>query len=341
MQVLGVNGGNGVLLHKLKPFLIGNYEPRQDFYIKNTTLAWDCNFPNILQTKDFEHLKNYLGDKRVDVIIGCPDCGHSSVMSYSRIKRLSNPLGNDSLQRYFEAIRYFQPKIFFFENLPTLLKQLPLEYIKDSVPGYKLKIFMDSVSAWGNSQITRKRLVIIGVKTEAFKAIKVYLKLPSKESYKLKRVKELEYAYRSPNIALCHVRESKNKVVCIEKDFKKLKLWQVREEWLRTGNKNWDARTTGKGKMITLPGVYRNLPNHYPRTVRPASRQFNSRGYMMTPRELAAINGIPDDFILYYDPEKHSLCINKAMVTAAKTAPYEMGTWFSKILLKLYRKGLV
>jgi asparagine synthase (glutamine-hydrolysing) len=59
--------------------------------------------------------------------------------------------------------------------------------------------------------------------------------------------------------------------------------------------------------MKNLPGVYRNLANEYPLTARKQNRQFNSLGYIMSPRELARIQGLPDDFKIRNGTKKYLL----------------------------------
>ena len=99
----------------------------------------------------------------------------------------------------------------------------------------------------------------------------------------------------------------------MEKNFKKLNLKQIRDIWNSKeyeNKKKWDATTTGKGNMRNLPGVYRNLANDYPLTARKQNRQFNSKGFIMSPRELARINGLPDNFKLWYDNRYQLIFIN-------------------------------
>ena len=191
------------------------------------------------------------------------------------------------------------------------------------------------MAEFGNSQVSRERLIIVGVrkfnnpwKLEDFS-------IPNFPKNQLKKVKDLEKGLEKLDPKICHIREDDNKVVCMEKDFKKLNLKQIREIWNSPeykDRKKWDATTTGKGKMRNLPGVYRNLPDDFPLTARKQNRQFNSKGYMMSPRELAVIQGIPNSFKLWYDPNRDQYSINKARITATKCPPYELGQWFANCL---------
>jgi len=337
MKVYGVCGGNGVLLFPLKKYVKGNLEPRSVFYMGNSKTQWKLNFPKAKMAKDY---KMIIGEQ-VDVMIGCPDCGHSSMMAFSRAKTLGEPKLNKSLNFYIENVRTSRPKIFLFENLPSLFKKFDPVLFSTLFSDYTLVKYVFPVSRWGNSQVSRVRLVIIGIRKDV-KGISIAdFGLPKKETLYLKLVKELEADLKDPNEALCHVREDDSMIVCMEKDFKKLNLQQVRQIWQKTTRKKWDATTTGKGRMKNLPGVYRNKADEYPLTARPALRQFNSKGYVMSPRELARIQGIPDTFKLDYDHDKKGYTLNKARITVTKTAPYEIGHWFAKKIIKLHKKGLL
>lgn len=336
MRVLGVCGGNGVILHPFKKHLIGNIEPRADFYNGRGADQWKANFGKIPISKTPDRFKG----STVDVIVGHPDCGHSSSLAYSRGKKLGNAQENDSMKLFVESVQLYKPKIFLFENLPTLFKTYPLKDLEEQWKGYKLLHFTESVARWGNSQLSRVRLVIIGIQEAYFGQYSRYFKLPSKEKLHLKRVKELESKLNYPDIFLMHIREPGNRVVCMEKDFKKLTLTEIKEIWNSEPYKNrkkWDATTTGKGKMKNLPGVYRNLADEFPLTARKQNRQFNSKGDIMSPRELARIQGIPDEFRLHLGEPHVWYWINKGRVTATKCPPYEIGAWFYKCVKKLQK----
>lgn len=333
LRVLGVAGGNGVILHPFKKYLIGNIETRSDFKTPND-IQWKLNFGDI-------PLTNKPGNfplNKVNVIMGCPDCGHSSVMAYSRGKKLGNPKKNESLNNFIESVNFCKPDFFFFENLPALFKGFPESEFNEQFKDYKLIKHITSVASYGNSQMSRVRLAVIGIRKGRYEQYSSIFKLKPTEIYKLRICIELESNLKYPNKKLCHVREDDNTIVCMEKDFKKLSLKEVKRIWNLPENKNrkkWDATTTGKGNMKNLPGVYRNLPDDFPLTARKQNRQFNSKGDIMSPRELGRIQGVTDDFKIWYDENKSQYSINKGRITVTKTAPYEMGIWFYKKIMKI------
>lgn len=86
MNVLGVCGAQGALLFEFKKYLVANVEPRAVFHSKKEE-QWKLNFGNIPLIRSLEEVKA----SKIDLILGSPSCGHSSVFSYSRKNPLVNP----------------------------------------------------------------------------------------------------------------------------------------------------------------------------------------------------------------------------------------------------------
>jgi site-specific DNA-cytosine methylase len=338
MRIIGVCSGNGVSLFPFKEDIVLAIEPRAKFKFKNNE-QWKLNFNSIpLYTQVcFPVAKN------ITAIIGHPNCGNTSNLAYSRAKRQKNPLGDITVDFFIRAINFYKPKVFFFENLPKLLHYLPKEKLLELWPNYNLLITCGSVAKWGNSQISRERLVIIGFRKNLMPGILECAKSFKIPKYELKTTQELLQGLTYPDEKLCHIREPFNTIVCMEKDYQKLTLAQVKTIWNTElkGKKRWDATTTGKGNMKNLPGVYRNLAKDLPLTVREQLRQFNPDGEVLTPREIARIQGIPDDFKLWYEPTKAKYCLNKARITCAKGPPYELLNYFKALLTYLDNQNLL
>ena len=159
MNVLGVCAGQGALLFPFRKHLIGNIEVRGVFHTPGEE-QWKANFGDIPFYKGY-NLPQF--EERVDVIISSPDCGASSIMRLSKVKELGNPKDNRSLNLVTAAILEYKPKIFLIENLPRLLSLLPCEFFEETFKDYKLIFHERSVSDYGNSQVSRKRLIVIGV----------------------------------------------------------------------------------------------------------------------------------------------------------------------------------
>lgn len=330
MNVLGVCAGQGALLFPFRKHLIGNIEVRGVFHTPGEE-QWKANFGNIPFYKGF-CLQEF--DEKVDIIISSPDCGASSVMRLSKVKELGNPKDNRSLNLVTAAILEYKPKIFLIENLPRLLSLLPKDFFEETFKDYKLVFHERSVSDYGNSQVSRKRLIVIGVHK---KTGKKYLNAFN-EVFQVKTptiTRNLLNDYQNPlnyNIPL-------DKTLAMY-DYRKLpakKNLTVRKIQLLWNSdfkneKKWPIKTA---KMSTLPGVYRLELDKPPLTLRPADRQFRPDGYPLGINDFKAIMGFPKQFKIYIDQENYLYWLNKARYTIAKGSVYEVGLWFKKCLKKV------
>lgn len=330
-NVLGVCGGNGVLLFPFKKRLVGNVEPRGCFHTKKEE-QWKLNFGEYTPiTKNLEPFEGML----IDIIMGSPSCGHSSVFRYSRSKKMGKPKEDKSLNLFLYSILLFKPKLFLLENLPKLLDNIPLEEWEEKFPNYHIICLQGSVSLWGNSQESRKRLVIIGVNKSLGDAYKFWSEIFPCSHYQKLIVSEIE-KMANPKI---NFRNSPEKKVAMydyrDPKKKNLTLRQVKKLW-KGDFKNEFKWPIKSKKMWTLPGVYRNNPNKYPMTVRPADRQFNSKGKQLGLDEIRIIMGISPKFKVYMDSEKKDYWVNKGRISLTKGVVFEIGLWFKKCLQNYY-----
>ena len=334
LKILGVCGGNGVILHPIKRLVIGNIEERGVFRTQKN-YQWYLNFP--VPFTDDLMIAKYLF-KNPDIIIGAPDCGHSSVLGFTGNKKRKDPIENASIRMYFQSILDYKPKIWIMENLPALLNAISQEDFKNNFPNYRFIFHNISMAELGNSQKTRKRLVIVALDkslpAELFMAFSDIEKMNE-----LKTVKELLEDLKEDNPQIGNIRESRDKKVKMGK--KSFSFGEIEDKWVTDFKKEkyWplDLKDLGKGY---IPGVYRIFDSNYPQTIRQDPRQFRPDGKPLSPRELARIQGIPDSFKLYIPEvlaegeEDFEYYINKARITIAKGAPYELGLWLrSKIKL--------
>jgi len=332
MSILAINGGNGVLLHPFKKHLIGNIEPRSVFHTPNH-VQWKKNFSIPFDI----NLRVLFPKKDVGVIIGAPDCGHSSVLSYSRAKKLGNPQDNESLTGFIRSIKNYEPDFFMMENLPKLIEAYPEIIDLFESFGYNLVIHKEPVSYWGNSQVNRKRLIIVGInKKYKFNKLKKYFNITT--DHKLSSSYELIGDLGvEENFALGHVRELDDwRLPMYVGKQRNISVKEARGLWMQYDTRKWPVSNSN---MKNQPGVYRNLDTDYPMTVRKQSRQFREDGYLLTPREMARIQGIPDTFKLHFEEERRLYYINKMRVSVTKCPPYEIGEWFNKCLTKIKYYG--
>lgn len=333
LNVLGVQAGNGVCLY---PFVnskyfrvLGNWEIRPVYYDRHSE-QWVSNFKDIPQHREFRQYP------KVDIIIGHPDCGDSSILRMSRAKKKGEVKDNKSIIAFFDAIKKFNPKYFLLENLPGFLDSYPpdeiLGMLKDK---FAIRWWIEPVSAWGNSQVTRKRLVLVGSNIER-NGLKNAL------NFKLPKEVELKYSQffeLGPEIKpeICHVRESMDKMTNL--------TWEGENKiTYRTAEYIWNTQYADKsrwfvgGKMNNQPGVTRNLPGKFPTTVRKQNRQFGTEGLVLSPREMANIQGVPEKFNLVFHAEQDVYWLNKTRTTVTKTMPYEIARWFKRALIKRIKR---
>jgi site-specific DNA-cytosine methylase len=319
--ILGVSAGNGVMLFPFKDYLIGNVEVRSDYYVRSKPIQWDINFTQPMWDKLPE-----LGASPL-AIIGHPKCGSSSMLALSRGKKNTSHKGEKSLELFLSALKKYSPTTFLLENLPKLLDSYSLEDFQEMLPEYRLFSWQGSVSQFGNSQITRERLLILGARKDRLSKLQFHklCKIPRKNAtqttYGLLKKLPKNGSYTEPL----------DEVITLYSGFK-IKLSEMKDFWLN--NPELKHYPIKDGPMNTAPGVYINRSHEFPLTARKTNRQFNPWGEQMSPRELARIQGIPDNFLLWDLKDKTSL--NKGRVTVANTPPYEIGEWFLSRLRSIW-----
>ena len=333
MNILGVSAAQGALLfpflYSKKYKILANIEPRGVFHTSCES-QWKLNFGDIPFYRG-SCLQEF--DEKVDIVVASPDCGIASVMRLSKVKELGNPKDNQSLNLVTAAILEYKPKIFLIENLPRLLSLLPKDFFEETFKDYKLIFHERSVSDYGNSQISRKRLVIIGVhKKTGKKYLNAFNEVFQVKTPKLTRdllsVSPYGSNYNIPiekTLAMYDYRKLPEK--------KNLTVEKIQVLWNSTfkQEKKWPIKTA---KMSTLPGVYRLELDKPPLTLRPADRQFRPDGYPLGINDFKAIMGFPKQFKIYIDQENYLYWLNKARYTIAKGSVYEVGIWFRGCIKK-------
>lgn len=330
MNVLGVCAGQGALLFPFRKHLIGNIEVRGVFHTPGEE-QWKANFGNIPFYKGF-CLQEF--DEKVDIIISSPDCGIASVMRLSKVKELGNPKDNRSLNLVTAAILEYKPKIFLIENLPRLLSLLPKDFFEETFKDYKLVFHERSVSDYGNSQVSRKRLIVIGVhKKTGKKYLNAFNEVFQVKTPKLTRdllsVSPYGSNYNIPiekTLAMYDYRKLPEK--------KNLTVEKIQVLWNSAfkNEKKWPIKTA---KMSTLPGVYRLELDKAPLTLRPADRQFRPDGYPLGILDFKAIMGFPKAYKIFMDEGNYLYWLNKARYTIAKGSVYEVGIWFRRCIKRV------
>lgn len=332
-KVIGVSAGGGVSLFPFKNNLVANYEPRAIYHSKGEP-QWKGNFGDI----PFERTWGQPPYPLVDVMISSPDCGSGSILRYSRAKKLGNHKENKSLLMFFRAIPNFRPKFILFENLENLFKSFPKGDFLSLLEDYRVKIFLVPVTSFGNSQVHRKRLVLVGIRNDLPEILIRKCRLP-KEKFLVRSCHELYGDLQKEELPeFGHFREKDDRPIAAYAG-KKMTPLEMRREWKTRlkGKKRWFVEPSEKVRFLTAPGLYRNLRNSFPATVRKSNRQFDHHGWMLTPRQMARIQGVPDNFYIHYNPDESGYWLNKGRAVVAKSPPYEISVWFKKYLDKTYK----
>lgn len=333
IKVLGVCGAQGALLFPLKRYLIGNVEPRAVFHSSGEE-QWYANFDEIPFVREIEQLPSeFLKESAYpDVIVGSPSCGHSSVFSYSRKKSLGQPREDVCLSLFLTSIKKFKPKVFVMENLPKLMDLIPREEWEQNLPEYRLIVHCHSVVDFGNSQKSRKRLLLVGVRKDVSdKVFQNFSKIYSVRRSKPMKFREIFGKVRE-NL---NFRDADNRKMSMYKYWDESKttltVAEIRKLW--TGKFKNEYKWPMKGhRMRTLPGVYRNRWNAYPLTIRPSSRQFNPNGNPMGLEEFRIIMGFPKRYRVYFDDSNPTYWLNKGRNALSKGSVYECGIWVKRCL---------
>ena len=331
MKILGVCGAQGALIFKLRKYLVANVEPRPLLYDRGDK-QWKANFGNIPKIRTLEEIPKFSG--RIDLIIGSPSCGHSSKLSYSRKGSLGKPKEDASLNMFLESIAKFKPRGFVMENLPKLLDLVPVNDLSSSFKEYDIIVHAYSVSVFGNSQITRKRLILIGVHKEhpgKLKRVDFNDIFPVRPS--LKTCKELQKFIR-PELEFKEPPEKHLTMYHpVEIPRRSMTLAEVEKYWTEEYRDEYRWLMPGQ-KMMAVPGVYKNLWDEFPLTIRPSSRQFAPDGKIMGTEWFRLIMGFPRSYKLFYDKDDALYWLNKARVTYSKGSVFEVGTWLFRVLRK-------
>jgi len=332
-SVIGLSSGAGIVLH---PFyqspdveVKAGIECRRDYLLGGMPVQFELNFPDVTYSTNLE-----IKPESVDVVIGHPKCGMSSVFALSRGKKNTSHKNEPSLDLFIAGIHKLFPKYFLLENLPKLLDTYSEKEFEEIFANYRLIFWHGSVSEFGNSQKSRKRLIIIGIRADLY----------TKRAHKLLSKPKPVYEPQTTGHLLMHLPENGHITEDIEDEItiyggKKMYLWQLQKYW--RDNPDLTRFAVNKGNMKYAPGVYINRADNYPKTVRKTNRQFNPDGIQMSPREMARIQGVPDTFKLCM-PSKHCVyeektLINKGRLSIANTPPYEVGLWFKLCMDKLFR----
>jgi len=250
------------------------------------------------------------------------------MLALSRGKKMTDPKQNTSLMMFVDMCLWYEPNVWIMENLPAMLENVTREWFMELFPQYEFALIIGPVTYYGNSQKTRKRLLLMAVKKKWSGHDEVMRRSAIRPTINMQTVEELLTDLPDNG----NQREDMDKYISMYSGSKNRikvsraqRLWNTRHEGKRRNEVN-------RKRMKNQPGVYRNLNHLPPLTVTKGDRQYNPEGLPMSPRELARIQGVPDSFIIQIGEENKQYWINKGRATFGKSAPYEIAKFVKFVL---------
>ncbi|NVK63384.1 MAG: DNA cytosine methyltransferase [Flavobacteriales bacterium] len=169
-----------LVYHKLKSeknleayyeYILGKVS-RKEFLVKNSNEEIEKSVINMgIGGKNNQEIFNKIdtlrGQNEVDLIIGGPPCQAYSLVGRSRDKnRMENDPRNYLYKEYAKFLKYFNPRLFVFENVLGLITAKKGDYFKNMKAyfkriGYQLDYDVLNSSDFGVLQ-KRKRIILIG-----------------------------------------------------------------------------------------------------------------------------------------------------------------------------------
>lgn len=163
LTALGMTDGVGSMLVGAQDQgfdIVGNIEWRKYYH----TGTWQYNFNNAWMVHSWEESKGKIPSK-LTMVMGHPECGQYSALGYSS-------LGNDpdrftvpsDIPIFIHGIQQTKPEFFAMDNLLKSLHAVPLTEWSKELPDYDIYSEYISNYHYGNVQLCRKRMFIIGAK---------------------------------------------------------------------------------------------------------------------------------------------------------------------------------
>lgn len=260
---------------------------------------------------EYKHIKELIGDKKIDVIIGGPPC---QGMSLSGFRNYDDPRNRLYLS-YIRLVKEIKPRAFVIENVPGLAALFG-GAIKDSILeefallGYNVKYKILTASDYGVPQ-KRKRIVFVGIKGKVNP-----FDFPESVGYEVTCEQALSDLPALDNIFLgSEIQEYINSPLS---DYQKLMRIKSKKIYNHIAAEH-SERVKRIISLVPDGGNYKDLPDEYKDTrnfhvawtrfsrSKPAPTidtghrhhfhyEFNR---VPTVRECARLQSFPDDFIFY------------------------------------------
>lgn len=266
---------------------------------------------NLAEASTFEKMRELIGGRKVDLIVGGPPCQGFSLTGPRNFDDERNKL----YLSYIKAVELFNPKGFIIENVPGMATLYKGE-IKNEILrrfkrlGYSIECRVLCAADYGVPQI-RKRLVFVAIRKEFGEAsfpvpiLKPDCYVSSREAIDDLPALETEFGaeiatysqpprsmYQKKMRGACKVLS--NHTATAHKDFVKSVIAQVPE------GGNYKDLPKGVGEHRKFHMAWTRCDGHKPsRTIDTGHRNYFHYKYNRIPtvRESARLQSFPDDFV--------------------------------------------
>lgn len=181
LVALGITCGIGSMLCAARNAgfeVLGNHEWRKYYHKKDPQgkNTFTENFPGAYFVEEYPQDIFEKGSKqenfwwrvgKVDVVYGHPECGCYSALNFSNKTFRDKQMTKSDIPKFLEAIATVKPRFFVMDDLPRSFLGMPISEYHQILPEYDLFPEWISNYHYGNVQLNRKRMFMIGaLKTE-------------------------------------------------------------------------------------------------------------------------------------------------------------------------------
>jgi site-specific DNA-cytosine methylase len=332
---LGLYSGIGSMLCAARQSgfkIIGNIEPRSYFH----TGTFEKNFPEAEMARKYEAFE-FRDTPQIDVVFAHPSCGNHSSLNTTGKKENKNKDPGDipNLIKYLISVR---PRFFVIDNLPKMLNVVPMSVWRKAFPDYDVVPELVSNYHYGNAQLKRVRLFIIGsLKKEKFRF------KPGEEEWDVSVKDVIGDLLNLPNVLPNHCLHTL-KNLCLKATHMKKRhhrsTWKEVRDYFRDKSEGYVLRyhnnDDDKESTNLRPGFKKTYWNKHCHVLIGTNPCVHPKTNLpLSLRERLRLMGFPDNFVLVgtklekdgtWDHTRNSLMIRQT----GKCVPLEFVRYLSK-----------
>lgn len=167
-KAIGITCGIGSMLEAARQAgfdVIGNIEWR-DYYRKRDPSGkntFETNFGRPIYKSVQEMTQDQLNPfMNADIAFGHPECGHFSALNFSNPVYKEHQQDAGDIPLFIDLVAMLKPRFFVMDDLPRSFIAFPMEEYVKRLPEYDLWPEWVSNYHYGNVQLNRKRMFMIG-----------------------------------------------------------------------------------------------------------------------------------------------------------------------------------